>query len=234
MISKRKRKGGCDDVSGEEIRMINIHRIVCGNGNCYVLEENGSAVLVDTGRTEYRERLAAKIQSFPIKAIILTHGHFDHCQNADYFSRLFQAPIAMSAADADLVRNQMKEPLSAHTILGKVVLKASVASFKKVRMDFMPSVFLEDGACLEQYGIGAHIIALPGHTEGSVGIDCGAAGVLVGDALMNMFYPTVSMLYENWEKVQESARRIADLGDVLVYFGHGRAVWNRKWGGSEN
>lgn len=205
--------------------MIKIHRIKCGNGNCYVLEENGNAVLVDTGRIEHQKMIEEKIRLFPVKLIILTHAHFDHCQNAAHFSELFQAPIAMNRKDVDLIRNQMKEELSAKTILGKVVLKASIASFK-VEMDFAPSVFLEDGDTLEKYGISAKVIALPGHTKGSIGIDCKEAGVLVGDALMNMFYPTVSMLYGNRDMVIQSAEKIEKLGNVPIYFGHGKPVCN--------
>ncbi len=170
--------------------MIQIHRIKCGNGNCYVLEEN---------------------------------------KNADYFSKLFQVPIAMNANDVDLIRNQMKEKLFAKTVLGKVILKASLASFKKVEMDFTPSVFLEEGKSLHNYGIGAEIISLPGHTKGSIGIDCKRAGILVGDALMNMFYPTTAMLYEDWEMVLQSADKITGFGTVPIYFGHGKSVPNRKW-----
>lgn len=209
--------------------MIKIHRIKCGNGNCYVLEENGNAVLVDTGGIGYRKKIEEKIRSFRIKFIILTHAHFDHCQNAEYFSKLFQAPIAMNQKDVDLIQNQEKEKLFAKTFLGKVVLKVSLASFKKVKMDFTPSVFLEDGDSLEKYGISAKVIALPGHTKGSIGIDCKEAGVFVGDALMNMFYPTISMLYGNWDMVLQSAEKITKLGNVPIYFGHGKSVCNRKW-----
>ncbi len=33
-----------------------------------------------------------------------------------------------------------------------------------------------------------------GHTKGSIGVEIGD-NLFVGDALMNIFYPTVSMLY---------------------------------------
>lgn len=208
---------------------MDIYRVKCGNGNCYVLEENGSAVLVDTGRIEYRKAIEEKIKSFPIKLIVLTHGHFDHCQNADYFSKLFGAPVAMSKKDAGLLKNQMKEKMSAKSIPGKIVLFFSLASFKKVKMSFTPSVFLEDGDSLRAYGVGAQIIALPGHTEGSIGIDCKEDCVIVGDALMNMFYPTVSMLYGNEKRMRQSAEKITKMGKKTIYFGHGKPVGNRKW-----
>lgn len=213
--------------------MIEVHRIPCGNGNCYILEEKGNAVLVDTGKIEYQRKIEKQIRSFPVKLIVLTHAHFDHCQNAAYFSKLFQAPIAMHRNDIGLIHNQMKEQLSAKTILGKVVLNMSLASFQKIGkkspMDFTPTIFFKNGDSLERYGIGAKIIGLSGHTKGSIGIDCGEAGILVGDALMNLFYPTISMLYEDKVQMQQSAEKIAKMGTVPIYFGHGKSVPNRNW-----
>lgn len=209
--------------------MIDIHRIRCGNGNCYVLEENGNAVLADTGKIEYRKEIEERIRKFPVRLIVLSHAHFDHCQNADYFSKLFQVPVAMNKKDIGLIHNQMEKHLSAKTLPGKAVLKISLASFRKVKMDFTPSVFLEDGDSLAEYGVHAKVMSLPGHTAGSIGIDCGEAGVIVGDALMNMFYPMVSMLYEDRDMVLQSAGKIAKLGDVPVYFGHGKPVRNKIW-----
>lgn len=40
---------------------------------------------------------------------------------------------------------------------------------------------------------------------------------IAGDALMNMFYPTVSMLYHNKNDLLESARKISRLGNRIIY-----------------
>ena len=37
--------------------------------------------------------------------------------------------------------------------------------------EFKPDIFLKDGDSLSGYGVNASIIALPGHTDGSIGID---------------------------------------------------------------
>lgn len=70
---------------------------------------------------------------------------------------------------------------------------------------------------MEDFGISAKIIGLPGHTNGSIGIDFGKEGICVGDALMNMFYPTVSMLYHDHDQMLESARKISELGERIVF-----------------
>ncbi len=73
------------------------------------------------------------------------------------------------------------------------------------------------------------IVSLPGHTNGSIRIDVNNKYLIVGDALMNMFYPTVSMLFHNKNKMLESARKISKLGDRTIYFSHGKPTPNKYW-----
>lgn len=55
--------------------------------------------------------------------------------------------------------------------------------------ELKPDILLEEGDGLGDYGIKANIIALPGYTEGFIGIDVDNAHLIVGDELMNIFYP---------------------------------------------
>lgn len=209
---------------------MNIQRIKCGNGNCYIVEENGNAVLVDTARTKYRDKILSVCRQVNIRLLILTHTHIDHCQNAAYISEELGVPIAICKADEELIKNNMLKSLYAKTLTGKLVLLFSEESFRHDKIpEFTPKIYLKDGDSLSDFGINAKIIGLSGHTNGSIGIDCGKEGVLVGDALMNMFYPTVSMLYHDYGQMLESARKIGSLGERFVYFGHGKPKKNRIW-----
>lgn len=64
---------------------------------------------------------------------------------------------------------------------------------------------------------------------GSIGLKVGEDSLVVGDALMHMFRPEKTLLYEEYEEMQESARKIGNMGKRKIYFGHGKMVWNRKW-----
>lgn len=209
--------------------MADIHRIVSGNVNCYIVADNGRAILIDTGRTKYREKILEKCKEFHVSLIVLTHGHMDHCQNAAYLAGALQIPIAMSEKDINLIPDNRKQPLSAKTLLGKMVLSVSLSSFKKDSLEtFEPAIYLKNGDDLSDYGIEAEIVELPGHTKGSIGVkmeDC----LFVGDALMNMFYPTTSMLYTEEQEMLESAKYISESGEKTIYFGHGKPKRNRKW-----
>ena len=210
--------------------MIKIERIKCGNGNCYILSENGSSILVDTCRTKYRKKVLEVCRKADIKLIVLTHTHVDHCQNAAYIADKLNVPIAVCRKDLDLIKENLRQTLKADTILGKILLRASLKAFREDEIQFFkPAVFIEEGYSLESYGIHAHIIDCSGHTNGSIGIDCGEAGIIVGDALMNMVYPTVSMIYHDYDKMIGTADKISRLGSRTIYFGHGTPCKNKNW-----
>ncbi|MBE6021791.1 MAG: MBL fold metallo-hydrolase [Cellulosilyticum sp.] len=210
--------------------MEKVERIQCGNGNCYIVSNGANAILIDTCREKYREKILNACKSYHMKLIVLTHGHIDHIQNAAFLLRELNVPIAMCRADSGLIENNMEQMLEAKTILGKIVLAASIKSFREdVIPAFTPTIFLSEGDTLNTYGLSAKIIAVPGHTKGSIAIDVNEKHLIIGDALMNMFYPTVSMLYHNQSVMLKSAEKIGRLGERIIYFGHGKPVSNRFW-----
>jgi len=61
--------------------MNEIHRIKCGNGNCYIVENGTVEILVDTGKRGFVNQIINTYKSYHIKLIILTHAYFDHAEN---------------------------------------------------------------------------------------------------------------------------------------------------------
>lgn len=207
-----------------------IQRIKCGNGNCYIISEGENAVLIDTCKSGYFSKILQNCKPYVIRLIVLTHGHFDHAQNAAVLSKELDAPVAMHRADLELLNDNNSQPLDSEGILGKIVLNASLKSFAEEKIPpFSPAVFLDEGDTLQKYGINARILHLPGHTDGSIAVDLAEEYLFVGDALMNMFCPTTSMIFHDKAEMLKSARRISMLGKRTIYFGHGKPVSNRNW-----
>lgn len=121
----------------DKFYMSEIQRIKYGNGNCYIVSNENNAVLVDTHQEKYREKILNACQRYNIKLIILTHGHFDHVQNAAFLSKALNAPVAMSKNDINLITNNMSQPLSSNTLLGKIVLSASMKGFNGNNIPFL-------------------------------------------------------------------------------------------------
>lgn len=210
--------------------MEKIQRVQCGNGNCYIVSNGNNSILIDTCRSKYRDIILNACKPYKIGLILLTHGHIDHIQNAAYLSDKLGAPIAMHKADLELIKNNWAQPLEAKNVFGKLVLAMSLKSFKEENFQtFTPMVLLNEGDTLDNYGIAGRILSVPGHTKGSIAVDIAQKHIFVGDALMNMFYPTVSMLYNDRKEMLKSAKKIGDLGKRTIYFGHGKPVENRNW-----
>lgn len=210
--------------------MSEIHRISCGNVNCYIVSDGNSAILVDTGTEHYKNKVLKACKAYPIRLIVLTHGHMDHCQNAAFLSEALQVPVAIHEKDKNLIPDNMRQPLFAKTLLGKMILILSQKSFEMAPfVEFIPTVYLKSGDSLKEYGINTSIVEFPGHTDGSIGLDVDGDKLIVGDALMNILHPTISRLYNNREQMLASAKRISELGNRKIYFGHGRPLQNRRW-----
>lgn len=210
--------------------MAEIKRIKCGNVNSYLVEDHGRAILVDTGRNGFEEKILAHCQKVNVELIVLTHGHIDHVQNAAYLTKVLCAPLALHKGDLELIKDNFAEPLSYQGFLGMIVAEVSAKSIEKDRIpEFTPEIFLKEGDRLDDYGINARVMELPGHTKGSIGLDIDEKEVIVGDALMNMFYPGLSMVYWDRAEMLKSADKISALGARKVYFGHGSPVENRAW-----
>jgi len=227
-----------------------VERINGGMANCYIVSQGDSAVLVDTGTENTRDKILEKCWAANVGLIVLTHGHYDHVQNAVFLSQALGAPVAMHPADmpvnmhpadAPVLRNILAEPIAAHSFQGKLMagvirlgqrpkLKNLVTRVQKNEIPpFVPEIELRDGFSLEAFGVDARVIALPGHTRGSVGLLVGS-DLFAGDALMNIGKPGRAAHYVDRAAMEESAARISALGeDVTVWFGHGKPVRNRVW-----
>src|SRR5215207_7759721 len=70
------------------------------DGNCYLVESEGTAVLVECGRPYFQivDLLAtAGIEPDRLAGIVLTHAHGDHSRSARHFARTHHVPVYASA-----------------------------------------------------------------------------------------------------------------------------------------
>lgn len=209
--------------------MYEITQIHAG-ANCYLVTQENASILVDTGVKGFEEKVLKQCEGKEVRLIVLTHGHIDHMQNAAYLAQKLQVPIAMHEKDIPLLKDNLCREMKAKGILGNMVRFFSVMSAKSAQVDsFVPDIFLKEGDNLSDFGVDAKVLELPGHTAGSIGLLIGKDALLVGDALMHMMKAGPTLLYEEYDRMIQSARRIQDMGDRKIYFGHGNKVLNRKW-----
>jgi phosphoribosyl 1,2-cyclic phosphodiesterase len=69
------------------------------DGNCYLVESEGTALIVECGRPyiqirDFLESIGVDIDR--LEGIVLTHAHGDHCRSARYLSETHRVPIFAS------------------------------------------------------------------------------------------------------------------------------------------
>ncbi len=69
------------------------------NGNCCLVEEKGTSIFVDVGKSG--REIQARMDSLgkcieDVKAILITHRHSDHARGAGVLSRRFNIPVYMT------------------------------------------------------------------------------------------------------------------------------------------
>ena len=203
--------------------MSTITRIKCKTDNCYIVSEGRNAILVDTGSGQCLDMVIAECDKYDLKLIVLTHVHFDHAENAAALSKRYGVPVAFHKADEELFESFDKQKLKYFGLVGCVVLGQSLKVLRETKVE-RPSniIYVKEGDSLDQYGINAKIIDLPGHTNGSIGVDVEEKHLLVGDAMDNWVLPALGHLYYNMKDIKKSYYKIQALGHRTIYFGHGK------------
>jgi glyoxylase-like metal-dependent hydrolase (beta-lactamase superfamily II) len=145
-----------------------------GQVNCYLVPIEVGFALVDTGNHGGRAAvdqalLAARCRPGDLRLIVLTHGDFDHTGNAAYLRGRHGAPVAMHAADADMLACG---DMFAGRSGGNGLLRwLAPRLFHFTQADHAtPDVLLAEGGDLGAYGWGARVVEMPGHSRGSIGI----------------------------------------------------------------
>lgn len=165
--------------------------------NCYIIydETTKTAVLTDPGYEP--ERILNKLDALglTLKAILFTHGHFDHVGAS-------QAIIDATGCKAYVHERELTMPAYLHRGLTYTDFygEGDVLSFDSLRFT---------------------VLHTPGHTPGSVTLMLDDK-LFCGDLLFRGSCGRTDSPGGSWEQMLDSLKRVAELdGDYAIYPGHG-------------
>ncbi len=210
-----------------------IETIKLGMVNAYLVRAGDGFVLIDTGVPVTWETLEAALKSagcLPdrLRLVVITHGDFDHTGSCAKLQGRYRAKIAMHEADAPMAETGV--PLEREVSrLGRFLVWVNSRGKQRPAFEtFKPDVQLVDGQGLDEYGLAAKIVYLPGHTPGSIAVLMSDGDMFVGDTLSNMFRPGMSPFVSDRARLKNSIDRLKGMDLKTLYPGHGKPFQAEK------
>ena len=176
--------------------------------NCYILQSETDAIIVDPGAEPERILQMVKDIGVTPSRILVTHCHFDHVLGVDKLRGSLKIPFMIHRGDLA-------------TLLS---MQARTRSFMGFDVPPPPRVdsYVNDGDTLSLGAEGVHVLHTPGHSPGSVSLSC-EGFVLTGDALFNQSIGRTDLPGGDLDTLLNSIReKLFTLEDsTVVYPGHG-------------
>lgn len=181
--------------------------------NCYILvdETSRDAVAIDIGGDEGFLLMEELKNGFNIKAVLLTHAHFDHIKGTYKFYER-GADVYVSEKDLPAIDN------------GNLNLSAVFGSEVK---PFKVKTALSGGETLKFGEIEVEVINTPGHTVGGVTYKVGDM-LFCGDVLFEGSFGRVDFPGGDVVTLCRSAKTLLEFDGCTLYPGHGNKTTTQK------
>lgn len=209
-----------------------IYQVLTGRSNSYLISTPEYNILVDTGKSSAYKRLMAAVNSFNIRNnkidfLVLTHTHFDHCQNAAMIREKQHCRIILSETDNGHTR-QGYTPLPAGTNFFTKIISAfgNHILWKSCRYrPFVGDVLVQDYFDFKNSYTDIRIINTGGHSAGSISVIVDNEIAIVGDAMFGVFKNSVFPPFaDNPTEMVNSWKILLNTGCEIFLPGHGGKI----------
>ena len=180
--------------------------------NCYLVycQKTREALIIDPG--DDGDYIINKIRSLDLipKAIVATHGHFDHVLAITELKLAFKIPFYLHQKDLKILKRA----------------QSTARYFLGIEVDpvMTPDELLKKGSEIKFDRERLQVLETPGHTEGSISLHDGKKHLFVGDTIFaNGGYGRTDLEGGSKEKIDISIKKLLKMQKkTLIYPGHGK------------
>jgi len=225
-----------DDVYCLPVQIVNVYFVGSpASPEDWVLVDAGMPKSEDTIRKAAEQRFG---EGVPPRAIVLTHGHFDHVGAVVELAQHWNVPVYVHADELPFVTGQKAYPKPDPSVGGGMVARVSpFFPTEPVDLGEYVRALPDDGTIAELPGW--RWVATPGHTQGHVSLFRQADRALIaGDAFVTVQQESLYKVFtqqreisgppryltEDWPQAKASVERLAALEPSVAMTGHGMAM----------
>ena len=191
----------------------------------YVWQDDDSVTVIDAGAPGSGAEMLTAVPR--IDRMVLTHGHVDHCGSAGELQEATGANVSAGAGDADVIRAGAALPPPVFEDWEIPIHQRVSAGLPESAPPVSVLHDLHDGDVLD-FGGGAEILSVPGHTDGSIAIYLPRHRVLfTGDTIANVGSVMLGVFNQDRAQTVASFKRLAALDVETACFGHGEPITSR-------
>jgi glyoxylase-like metal-dependent hydrolase (beta-lactamase superfamily II) len=179
--------------------------------NCYIVgdEDTREVVVIDPGGHARQIADAVRNLRAEVRAIVLTHAHFDHVMGVEGLKRATLAPLMVG---------EKEKPVFESVETQGAAFGIAVPPLPD------PERWLREGDTVQVGKLQLRVLEVPGHSPGSIALyDAENGSVFVGDVLMRGTIGRTDFPGCSFEELMRSIRgKLYTLPDgTRVYSGHG-------------
>jgi hydroxyacylglutathione hydrolase len=209
-----------------------IYQILDGSSNSFVIEFDNIFIMVDTGRKNKWNELQTKLNQIGVnqanfKALILTHAHYDHVENAYKIKNKYGTKIIINKLESEYLESGRSSKIGFPKMKDSK-FKENIEKFITGFFKYKPvksDILTEEVYDLKELGFkNCRIIRTAGHTTGSVCIVIDNEIVITGDTMVGISDNTLPWYFVSKEDLLRSWNKILDTGSRLYLPAHGIAV----------
>ncbi len=181
--------------------------------NCYLWKnlETNECLVIDPGGDA--EKIIVALGGFTPRAVLLTHGHYDHIAACDALCGRFDIPLYIHELDVPLLTDP-------HLNVSLLFREEAVTMRTK------PST-VREGDKLTLAGLAFTVLHTPGHTPGGTCyLACDHSALFCGDTLFAGGYGHTDFPGGDFSQLRQSLRRLLmELPRTPAYPGHGESTY---------